>query len=138
LKDHPGQISFPGGSVEQQDETPAHTAVRETVEEIGVLSSQIELVGVMPPLATGTGFYITPVVGFLDPQSVYAPQVAEVDEVFELPFGFFADPANHKIHPIIYKGKQHRLWAMPYEDRFVWGATAQILRNIYEMICESP
>lgn len=134
LKDHPGQISFPGGGVETADKNPAQTAVRETVEEIGVHSSQIELVGVMEPLATGTGFYITPAVGFLDPDCVYAPQTSEVEEVFELPFSFFTNPENHKVHPIIYQGKKHKLWAMPYNDRFVWGATAQILRNVYEMI----
>lgn len=137
LKDHPGQICFPGGGVEQVDTNPAATAVRETSEELGIDPDLIELVGSMSPLVTGTGFSITPVVGFLSNKSVWAPHHHEVEEVFEIPLNFLVDERNHAMMNHEHQGQFYRLWSMPYEDKFVWGATAQIIRTMYESIASA-
>ena len=134
LKDHPGQICFPGGSVDLFDQNPAATAVRETCEELGIAPEQIDVIGTLSPLVTGTGFCITPVLGFVSNQSVWTPQIHEVEEVFEIPVEFLFDETNHATMMHEHQGKHYSLWSMPYEDKFVWGATAQIIRSIYELL----
>lgn len=134
LKDHPGQISFPGGSVDETDASPAHTATRETFEELGIGSDKIEIIGGLDPFETGTGFYISPMLGFITPPLEYVLQTDEVEEVFEVPLTHFLDENNHKTHSIVYKGQELDFWAMPYENRFIWGATAHMLYCLYEML----
>ena len=95
LKDHAGQISFPGGRAEPQDASPADTALRETQEEIGLSPSHIEIFGYLPQYYTGTGFVVTPVVGLLTPPFELQPDPFEVAEIFEVPLSFLLDPANH-------------------------------------------
>jgi 8-oxo-dGTP pyrophosphatase MutT (NUDIX family) len=134
LKDHPGQVCFPGGGVDQVDLNPADTAVRETCEELGIAPNEIEVMGTLSTLVTGTGFCITPVLGFVSNESVWMPQVQEVEEVFEIPLDFLFDENNHSTMMHEYKGKQYTFWSMPYGDKFVWGATAQIIRWVYELV----
>lgn len=134
LKDHPGQICFPGGSVDLFDLNPAATAVRETCEELGITPEQIDVIGTLSPLVTGTGFCITPVLGFVSNQSVWTPHIHEVEEVFEIPVEFLFDETNHAIMMHEHQGERYSLWSMPYEDKLVWGATAQIIRTIYELL----
>ena len=127
LKDHPGQISFPGGRVEPEDTSPAHTALRESEEEIGLLSKHVEIVGYLPEFRTITGFRVTPVVAIVTPPFDLRPDPGEVAEVFEVPLAFLMDPANHQQHSLPYQGKLRHYFAMPYKGHFIWGATAGII-----------
>ena len=127
LRDHAGQISFPGGRSEPGDASPAHTALRETREEIGLSDEHIEIVGYLPEYRTGTGYRVTPVVGVLTPPFELRRDPFEVAEIFEVPLAFLMNPANHKRESMHYRGKLRAFYSMPYGDYFIWGATASIL-----------
>lgn len=127
LKDHPGQISFPGGRVEPEDTSPADTALREAQEEIGLAARHIEILGYLPEYRTGTGFRVTPVVAVVTPPFDLHPAPGEVAEIFEVPFAFLMDAANHQQHSLHYRGKLRHYIAMPYGEYFIWGATAGII-----------
>ena len=131
LTDHPGQICFPGGRAETVDESAAHTALREAEEEIGLPKESVEVLGLLPDYQTVTGYRITPVVGWIEPPLELKLDAFEVAEVFEVPLAHFLDPANHQRHAYDYQGRQRHYFAMPYEGRFIWGATAGILFNLY-------
>ena len=130
LIDHPGQICFPGGRAETADESAAHTALRETEEEIGLARGAVEILGLLPEYQTVTGYRITPVVGWIEPPFDLKLDAFEVAEVFEVPLDHFLDPANHERHAYDYQGRQRHYYAMPYQSRFIWGATAGILFNL--------
>ena len=129
LRDHAGQISFPGGRVEAEDESPIHTALRETEEEIGLAREHVEVLGFLPEYRTGTGFRVTPVVALVTPPFELALDPFEVAEAFEVPLAFLLDPANHKRHSLHYRGALRHFFAMPYGDYFIWGATAGMIRR---------
>lgn len=130
LKDHPGQISFPGGRVEAADQSAVDTALRETEEEIGLPRRHVEILGFLPEYRTGTGFRVTPVVGRIQPPFELNPDAFEVAEVFEVPLHFLLDPANHQRHSLHYRGALRSYFAMPYGDYFIWGATAGMIRSL--------
>jgi len=130
LRDHAGQISFPGGRVEAEDASPTHTALRETEEEIGLARDRIEILGFLPEYRTGTGFRVTPVVALVLPPFELKPDPFEVAEVFEVPLDFLLDPANHQRHSMHYRGALRNYFAMPYGDYFIWGATAGMIRSL--------
>ena len=134
LEHHAGQVSFPGGRVEAEDLHPLDTALRETEEEIGLTRAHIELGGYLDTYETGTGFRITPVVGFVRPGFALAPDDFEVAEVFEVPLDFLFDPANHQRHSRTWKGVERHYHAMPYGDYYIWGATAGMLMNLYRRV----
>jgi len=134
LKDHPGQISFPGGRSEAHDPSPAHTALRETQEEVGLLPAHIEIAGYLPEYRTGTGFRVTPVVAVVTPPFELSPDPFEVAEVFEVPLAFLLDPANHQQHALHYRGKLRSYYAMRYDDYFIWGATAGMIVSLYRAL----
>ena len=134
LKDHAGQISFPGGRVEVEDPSPVHTALRETEEEIGLNRQHIDVLGFLPEYRTGTGFRVTPVVALVNPPFELALDPFEVAEAFEVPLGFLLDPANHKRHSLHYRGALRHFFAMPYGDYFIWGATAGMIRSLTERL----
>lgn len=134
LEHHPGQISFPGGHIEASDETPVAAALRETCEEIGLPAARVEVLGRLDDYVTRTGFHITPVVGVVRPPLELTPDPHEVDEVFEVPLGFFLDPANHHRHQRIYEGATRNFYAMPYKDYYIWGATAGMLMDLYQTL----
>lgn len=138
LRDHGGQISFPGGRVEAGDPSPVHTALRETEEEIGLTRDHVEILGFLPEYHTGTGFRVTPVVALLTPPFELAPDPFEVAEVFEVPLAFLLDPANHKRHSLHYRGALRHFFAMPYGDYFIWGATAGMIRSLTERLGLHP
>jgi 8-oxo-dGTP pyrophosphatase MutT (NUDIX family) len=138
LRDHAGQISFPGGRVEEEDLSPIHTALRETEEEIGLTRDCVQILGFLPEYRTGTGFRITPVVGLVHPPFELRPDSFEVAEVFEVPFSFLLDPANHKRHSIDYRGAMRHFYAMPYGDYFIWGATAGMIRSLADRLALHP
>ena len=134
LKDHAGQISFPGGRVEAEDQSPIHTALRETEEEIGLSRERVEIVGYLPEYRTGTGFCVTPVVALVQPPFDLQPDPFEVAEIFEVPLAFLLDPANHQRHSLHYRGALRNYFAMPYGDYFIWGATAGMIRSLSERL----
>jgi 8-oxo-dGTP pyrophosphatase MutT (NUDIX family) len=127
LHHHAGQISFPGGRVESTDVSAVMTALRETEEEIGLDPERVELLGELAEYRTGTGFSVTPVVGLVHPPFDLRLDAFEVAEAFEVPLSFLLDPANHQWREMEYEGRMRRYYAMPYQGRFIWGATAGIL-----------
>lgn len=127
LHHHPGQISFPGGRVEETDTSPVMTALRETEEEIGLSPDRVELLGELSEYHTGTGFRVTPVVGLVHPPFELMLDDFEVAEAFEVPLSFLLDPLNRERHRIEYEGRMREYYAIPYRGYFIWGATAGIL-----------
>lgn len=138
LKDHPGQVSFPGGRVDEGDASPWHTALRETREEIGLDSSRIRRLGYLPEFRTGTGFRITPAVAQVLPPFEVQTDPFEVDEVFEVPLSFLLDANNHKRYSLFYRGALRHFHAMPYGDYFIWGATAAMIKLLFDRWSSLP
>lgn len=134
LHHHPGQISFPGGRVEEGDRSPVDTALRETQEEIGLSPARIELIGVLPEYRTGTGFSVSPIVGLVRAPYDLQLDSFEVAEAFEVPLDFLIDPANHQRHRMEYQGRMREYYAMPYHDYFIWGATAGMLVSLSRLL----
>lgn len=138
LYDHAGQVSFPGGRVEQSDQSPIATALRETHEETGLAPEHIDVLGSLPRYYTGTGFAITPVTGVVRPTFTLAPDEFEVAEVFEVPLAFFTDPSNYRLHLAkLPDGSQRQYYSVPWEQYFIWGATAAMLRGMYQVLAEA-
>ena len=134
LTHHPGQIAFPGGRIDADDATPADGALREAYEEIGLASDLVQPLGYLDTYRTGTGYAITPLVGLVAPGFTLALQPLEVAEAFEVPLAFLMDGANHRTHTKVWQGTARRFYAMPYENRYIWGATAGILKNMHERL----
>ena len=131
LRKHAGQIALPGGRSEP-GETPWETAVREAYEEVGLDPALVDLVGLSDPFWARTGYLVTPVVGFIRPGFALTPNPDEVEEAFEVPFGFLMDAANHQIVLREFAdGVSREVLAMPYEDRYIWGMTAMMLRALH-------
>jgi len=135
LDHHAGQISFPGGRIEEKDADPVAAALRETREEIGLDPAQIDVLGRIDGYITITNFSVVPVVGVVHPPFELQPDPFEVDEVFEVPLAFILDPANHQRHfrdgP---DGKRRYFYALPYGPHYIWGATAAMLVNLAEAL----
>ena len=134
LTDHAGQISFPGGRVEAADRDPFHTALREAEEETGVDANRIDIIGTLPQYTTGTGYLITPVVGWMEPPVVYQPDPTEVEECFEVPLEFLIDINNHHLETAMYKGRMRSYYALPFGHRYIWGATAGMLVTLTRVL----
>jgi 8-oxo-dGTP pyrophosphatase MutT (NUDIX family) len=134
LADHAGQISFPGGRCDPGDGTPERTALREAEEEIGLAPEAVEILGRMPEYRTSTGFCVTPIVGWAEPPLAYRADPHEVAEVFEVPLAFLLDPRNHRYESAFHKGRLRNYWAMPFGDRFIWGATAGMLVTFQRIV----
>jgi 8-oxo-dGTP pyrophosphatase MutT (NUDIX family) len=134
LSAHAGQISFPGGRVDPGDADAVAAALRETQEEVGLTPDRIEILGRLDTYHVRTGFEVTPVVGLLHAPFTLVLDPFEVAEAFEVPLGFILDPANHQRQSRIENGQERHFWAMPYGDHFIWGATAGMLMNLYEIL----
>jgi 8-oxo-dGTP pyrophosphatase MutT (NUDIX family) len=138
LTTHQGQVAFPGGKRDDTDVDAADTALREADEEIGLARSLAEVIGTMPTYTTGTMFIITPVVALVSPEYRLVLNEFEVADAFEVPLAFLMDPANHRRHAIDLSGVRREWFSMPYgdegKDRFIWGATAGMLRNLYRFL----
>jgi 8-oxo-dGTP pyrophosphatase MutT (NUDIX family) len=136
LHHHGGQISFPGGRVEARDISAEHTALRETREEIGLLESQIEVLGRLPQYYTGTGFAVTPVVGLVRPPYEFSSDPFEVASIFEVPLAYLMNPRHHQRRQIDFPDglASRSFYAMPYQEYFIWGATAGMLRNLFHFL----
>lgn len=144
LPTHAGQIAFPGGKVDAQDSGVHAAALRETHEEVGLHPRHVEVIGQLPVYITGTGFHVTPVVALVQPPFELTPNPGEVDAVFEVPLAFLMNPAHHRRHAFDWQGRQRQWFSMPYlqtlpeasdpVERFIWGATAGMLRNFYRFL----
>lgn len=138
LSTHSGQVAFPGGKRDDTDVDEADTALREAHEEIGLPRELVEVIGTMPTYTTGTQFIITPVVALVQPDYPMALNAFEVADAFEVPLEFLMNPAHHRRHRFEWAGATREWFSMPYMDgsteRFIWGATAAMLRNFYRFL----
>jgi 8-oxo-dGTP pyrophosphatase MutT (NUDIX family) len=143
LRDHGGQIAFPGGRSEADDADAVATALRETEEEVGLERRHVEVIGALPHYTTVTGYLVTPVVALVEPTFTLDPYREEVDEVFEVPLGFLMTPAHHRRHEFDFAGHRRQFLSMPWQTidaqggerrYFIWGATAAMLRNLYRFL----
>lgn len=134
LHDHPGQVSFPGGRLDDTDRGPIDAALRETAEEIGLGRELVELAGLLDGYETVTGYGVTPVVGFIRPGFALTLDTFEVAEAFEVPLAFFLEEASRQVHSRVRDGRRRYYYAFEYENRYVWGATAGMLVNLQRRI----
>lgn len=138
LSTHSGQVAFPGGKRDKEDASAEATALREAREEVGLASGDVEVLGCLPLYVTGSAFVITPVVALVDPAARLEANPDEVQDLFEVPLAFLLNPAHHQRHAMVWNGALREWFAMPYEDgerqRYIWGATAGMLRNLYRFL----
>ncbi len=134
LRDHSGQIAFPGGRIDPEDVDAVATALREAQEEIGLEARFIRPLGYLDPYLSSTGFRILPVLAVVRPGFELSINPAEVDVAFEVPLGFLMDPDNHARHSREWQGSTRHYLAMPFGEHYIWGVTAGILRNLYERL----
>lgn len=138
MSSHAGQVAFPGGKIDESDADAVAAALREAEEEVGLAPDRVEVLGLLPDYLTGSAYRITPVVGLVRPHVSLKPNPQEVAELFEVPLAFLMDPANHQRHALDWEGRSIDWLAMPYPDgpdqRFIWGATAALLRNLYRFL----
>lgn len=137
LPAHAGQVSFPGGSMEREDKNAIETALREAEEEIGLHPARVDIIGLLDSYVTGTGFSVTPVVGIIEEPQVWMPDVAEVEEIFEVPLAHVLTPAAFSLEKREHRGVERQFYAMTWEKFYIWGATAGMLRNFVDVIHES-
>lgn len=139
LRDHAGQVSFPGGRSEPEDHGPAGTALRETEEEVGLAPRHVQVIGQMPTYTTVTSYVVTPVVALVQPPFELKLDTFEVAEAFEVPLAFLMNPAHHQRHRFSYEGGERQFLSMPWHgplgnEYFIWGATAAMIRNLYRFL----
>ncbi|MGJ4916710.1 CoA pyrophosphatase [Bradyrhizobium sp. HKCCYLRH2060] len=135
LSSHAGQIAFPGGKIDVTDASPLDAALREAEEEVGLDRSFVDPIGYLDVYGTAFGFRILPTVARVRPGFTLKINAGEVDDAFEVPLAFLMDPANHQLHSKEFRGMERSYYAMPFAERYIWGATAGILRVLYERIC---
>ena len=134
LPTHAGQIAFPGGKMDTTDAIPVNTALREAREEVGLDAKLVRPIGFLDTYQTVTNFRVAPLVAEVSPDFVPTPDASEVADAFEVPLRFLMSGENHQIHSKMYGELERYYYAMPYKERYIWGATAGILRNLYEWL----
>ena len=132
LSAHAGQVAFPGGKIDAEDGSAIVTALREAEEEIGLDPAHVDPVGGLAPYASGSGYRIVPVIARVRPGIAYAPNPHEVADVFEVPLAFLMDGANHRVGSRVWNGRTGWFYEMPFGERYIWGVTAGIIRQIWE------
>lgn len=130
MRNHAGQVSFPGGRIDPGDDGPVAASLREAEEEIGLPPAMVEVIGIADRYRTITGFEVTPVVGIVPPGLELRPHPGEVAATFETPLDFLLDPANHVIRTAEFRGRERRYYEIMWEDRRIWGATAAMIVNL--------
>ena len=138
LSRHPGQVAFPGGRIDDTDVDPLAAALRETEEETGIAPGFVEPLGFLDIYVTGTSYRVVPVVGLLRPGFTVTPHAGEVADVFEVPLSFLMNPAHHERHSRLLQGRKRFFYAMAWQGRCIWGATAGMIRNLYALVYETP
>lgn len=134
LNKHAGQIAFPGGRIEPEDLSPADAALREMREEVGIAPVHVDVIGRFDPYETVTGYCVTPFVGVVKPGYRLQPDPGEVADVFETPFDFLMNPSNHQRQSRVWQGQERHFYAMPWKDRYIWGATAGMLKSLHDRL----
>lgn len=134
LQHHPGQIAFPGGKVDAGDDGAVGAALRETHEEVGLPPERVQVLGILPPHETVTGFSVTPVLGLVRDDFIPIPEAGEVEEVFTVPLSHVLDPGRYRIERRLWRGEWRRYYAVPYGPYYTWGATARILRGLADRV----
>ena len=137
LSRHGGQVAFPGGRIDDTDENPVAAALRETEEETGIDRGYVETIGFLDTYVTGTSYRVVPVVGILRHGFTVTPHPGEVADVFEVPLAFLMNPKHHERHSREWQGRERFYYAMPFEGRYIWGATAGMIRNLYSLMYEA-
>jgi 8-oxo-dGTP pyrophosphatase MutT (NUDIX family) len=130
LRNHAGQVAFPGGRIDAGDKSPVAAALREAQEEIGLDPTHVDVIGIGEPYRTGTGYTVHPVVGSIEPGLALKPNPDEVADLFEVPLDFALDPANHLLREAEWQGRMRRYYAIEWQGRTIWGATAGMLVNL--------
>jgi 8-oxo-dGTP pyrophosphatase MutT (NUDIX family) len=136
LRSHAGQIAFPGGRIDDTDADAVAAALRETREETGISPSFVQPIGFLDTYLTSTNYRVVPVVALVRPGFTVVPEEAEVKDVFEVPLAFLMDPAHHERHSRDWQGHTRYYYAMPWQGRYIWGATAGMIRNLYRLMYE--
>ena len=134
LRNHSGQWAFPGGMIDQCDDSPMHAALRETDEELGIKSSDIDIWCQMPPIDTSTGFQVWPYAGRVTDGVKITPEEAEIADVVNVPVRVFVDAVSRRSMTVVRNGEMRKLTAYAYEDRIIWGASAQIIANTIDIV----
>jgi 8-oxo-dGTP pyrophosphatase MutT (NUDIX family) len=134
LKNHSGQVAFPGGTIDPTDISPEAAALRETEEEIGLDGKHIEVIGRLPDYVAGSGYRIVPVLGIVEPRFDLSINADEVDAAFEVPLSFLMDPVNHRQDSRMWNDREWFFYDMPYGGQRIWGVTAGIIRTLYERL----
>ncbi|MBD8876052.1 CoA pyrophosphatase [Labrenzia polysiphoniae] len=134
LSSHAGQIAFPGGKIDREDDGAVQAALREAEEEIGLARHAVTPFAELAPYLTGSGYRVIPVIAEVDPDAKLVANPAEVADVFEVPLSFLMDPANHKTQSRVWEGKARYFYEMPFGERYIWGVTAGIVRSLYEAV----
>ena len=130
LRQHPGQVAFPGGRIDPGDDGAVAAALREAEEEVALPAALVDVLGVSDSYETGTGFHITPVIGIIPPDLPLVPHVAEVAAVFEVPLDFVLDAANHQLREAEWQGRTRRFYVIEWHEHKIWGATAGMIVNL--------
>jgi 8-oxo-dGTP pyrophosphatase MutT (NUDIX family) len=138
LRQHAGQVAFPGGRIDEGDEGPVAAALREAEEETGLDPTFVEPIGFLDTYLTATAYGVVPVVALVERGFDLRPHEGEVASVFEVPLSFLMDPANHLKHSREWRGLSRAYYAMPYGERYIWGATAGMIRNLYDRMYAAP
>lgn len=132
LSSHAGQVAFPGGKIDREDAGPVAAALREAEEEIGLDRADVVALGRLPAYASASGYSIVPVIGLVRPGAALTLNPHEVADVFEVPLGFLMTAANHRVGHRVWQGRRRYFYEMPFGDRYIWGVTAGIVRQIFE------
>jgi 8-oxo-dGTP pyrophosphatase MutT (NUDIX family) len=138
MRSHAGQVAFPGGRIDETDEGPVAAALRETEEETGITRSFVEPLGFLDTYLTSTNYRVVPVVGIVRPGFTVSPHEGEVADVFEVPLAFLMNPDHHERHSRDWQGRTRYYYAMPWQGRYIWGATAGMIRNLYNLVYHTP